>query len=238
MATTDNAVPVIRSRAPFYTVMAALAGATVFVGFAQTFYLRWMFDLPMLSPLFFAHGIAFTSWFLLFGVQTSLVAAQRTDIHRKLGIAGALLAFVMVVLGSWVGIYAARTGFSPEPKTVSPLAFLIKPLGDMAVFAALVGAAVCFRKQPAIHKRLMLLATISILTPAVSRWPIVGASFAMQSLFDFAFFAACIGYDFTQMRRVHPVFLWGSLLIIISLPLRFLFSETDTWLAFARWVTS
>jgi hypothetical protein len=238
MATTDNVVHAVRSGARFYTVMAALAGATVFIGFAQTFYLRWMFELPALSPLFVAHGIVFTSWFLLFGVQATLVAAHRTDIHHRLGIAGALLAVVMVILGSWVGISAARTGFSPQPGEVSPLAFLIKPLGDMAVFAGLVGAALYFRRQPATHKRLMLLATISILTPAVGRWPMIASNFPMQVVFDFWFYIACIGYDFMRMKRVHPVFLWGSLFIIVSLPLRFSLAETDAWLAFARWVTS
>ena len=238
MATIDSALPVVRSRGRFYTGMAVLAGATVFVGFAQTFYLRWMFDLPALNPLFIAHGVVFTGWFLLFGVQTVLVSAHRTDLHRKLGLVAASLAALVVVFGCWVGIYAARTGFSPQPGTLDPLAFLVKPLGDMAVFAAFVTGGVCFRKQPAIHKRLMLLATISILTPAVSRWPMVGGSFALQSAFDLAFFAACIGYDFARAKRVHPVFLWGSLFIIVSLPQRFLFAGTETWLAFARWVTS
>src|SRR5262245_23628902 len=81
-----------RFRAGFYVGMAAFAAATVFYGFASTFYLRWMFDLPPLNLLLLSHGVVFTSWFLLFGVQTMLVAAHRTDVHRRLGIAGALLA--------------------------------------------------------------------------------------------------------------------------------------------------
>lgn len=81
----DSAVPAVRYGTRFYVIMAAVAVASVFVGFARTFYLGWMFDAPTLTPLLFAHGIVFTSWFLLFGAQTTLVAAHRTDIHRRLG---------------------------------------------------------------------------------------------------------------------------------------------------------
>src|SRR5258706_4006631 len=117
-------------------------------------------------------------------------SSWRCDIHRRLGIVGGLLAVLVIILGSMTGVYAARRGFSPAPETVPPLAFLIKPLGDMVLFAGLVGAGLYFRRRAATHKRLMLLATISILSPALARWPIFEGNGLLGESFIIAFLLA------------------------------------------------
>jgi phosphatidylserine synthase len=76
----------------FFTGMAIAAALTVFVGFAPTYYVRGLSEAHPLSPLVHLHGIVSTAWILLFLSQTSLVAARRTDLHRRLGIAGVVLA--------------------------------------------------------------------------------------------------------------------------------------------------
>ena len=101
--------------------------------------------------------------------QTALVAGGRRDIHRRLGVAGAVLAAAMVVVGTILAIWNAREGRAPPG--VPPLPFLIIPLFDMLVFAPLVAAAVWYRRRPETHKRLMLLATLSLLAAAVARLP-------------------------------------------------------------------
>jgi hypothetical protein len=42
-----------------------------------------------------------------------------------------------------------------------------------------------------------------------------------------------VGFDTIKNRRLHPAFLWGTLLIIASQPLRLMLSGTDIWLRFA-----
>lgn len=42
--------------------------------------------------LLHAHGFVMTAWFLLFGAQTWLVEAHRIDLHRRLGVLGAILS--------------------------------------------------------------------------------------------------------------------------------------------------
>ena len=79
----------------------------------------------------------------------------------RLGIAGGVLASLMIVIGTVTALVRAN-GPSPVPG-VNPLSFLTIPLGDMLVFAILVGAAFYFRRRADVHKRLMLLATIGIL---------------------------------------------------------------------------
>jgi len=83
----------------FFSTMALLMLATVFLGFAHTYYLAGVFQAPLPSVIIHVHGAAFSCWILLLITQTSLVSAGRVDIHRRLGIAGFLLACVMVILG-------------------------------------------------------------------------------------------------------------------------------------------
>lgn len=82
----------------FYTCMAAAFAVTVFAGFARTYYLRPFFDPKPLVTILHLHGLVFTSWVVLLVVQTALVAKRRTDVHRRLGVAGAALAALMVVV--------------------------------------------------------------------------------------------------------------------------------------------
>lgn len=220
----------------FYRTMAAAAAITVFAGFAPTYFLRSFSARPALAPLLHIHGLIFTSWIILFVVQVSLVAARRVSIHRRLGLVGGVLAVLMVVVGLFAAIASAKRGFTP-PGGPPPLVFLIIPLGDLVVFSGLVSTALYFRRRPEIHRRLMLLTTLALLTPAIARIsfmpPNVLAFLATTDLFVLA----CLIYDRTTRGRLHPAFLWGGLAIIISQPLRFLIGGTSLWLAFAAWLT-
>jgi hypothetical protein len=222
----------------FYTGMAVAVVFTVFAGFARTYYMKSYFGAPPLIPLLHLHGVVFTSWIVLFLTQNILVAAHRTDIHRRLGIFGAVVAVLMVVVGALTAIIRAKQAAAPMTDT-SPLAFLVIPLGDILVFSCLVGAGFYFRRRADVHKRLMLLATISILAAAVARLPFAflqagpPAFFALTDLF----ILACLLYDLFTRRRVHRATLWGGLLIIASQPLRLMIAGTHAWIAFATWLT-
>src|SRR6185295_2421075 len=89
-----------RSDSVFFPLMAIAMALVVFVGFAPTYYLREQFNGPPLNLLRMIHGAAFTGWIALLVTQTGLIAANRRDVHRKLGVAGAGLAVLMVILGT------------------------------------------------------------------------------------------------------------------------------------------
>src|SRR2546422_9158198 len=154
----------------FYIGMVVAIVITVFAGFSRTFYLRPYFQTQTLIPLLILHGVVFSSWIVLLLAQTTLVASKRTRTHMRLGIAGGVLASLMIVIGTVTAIIRAK-GPSPIPG-VNPLSFLTIPLGDMFVFAILVGSAFYFRRRVDAHKRLMLLATIALLPAAVAGFPI------------------------------------------------------------------
>ena len=224
----------------FYTGMAVAFFITVFAGFARTYYLRPYFDSRALTPLLHLHGVVFSSWLLLLLVQTMLVAGNRTRVHRRLGIAGGMIATAMVLIGTFTAIVRAKVVEVP-PGTPSPLAFLAIPLGDMLVFSALVGAGFYFRRRVDVHKRLMILATIAILPAATARLPMTfilqAGPLAFFGLADL-FIAACALYDWAARGRIHPATVWGGLLVIVSQPLRLVVGSTPAWIAFATWLTS
>jgi hypothetical protein len=223
----------------FYISMSIAAVITVFAGFAPTYYLRPYFNTAPLMPLLHLHGVVFTSWLVLFLIQTTLVAAHRTDIHRRLGILGGVIAALMIVIGATTAVIRANQGATPVPG-VSPLSFLVVPLGDMLVFGILVGAGFYYRRRADVHKRLMLLATVSILAAAIARLPFAIMQAGPPAFFGFTdlFVLACVIYDLITLKRVHRTTALASLLIIASQPLRLMLAGTQTWLTFAGWLTN
>jgi len=238
MAASMPAPLVRRRRFRFYNGMSLLIAAIVFAGFYRTFYLSPWLHGAVLSPLRIVHGVAFSAWIVLFVSQTTLVAAGRTDIHRRLGVAGAVLAVVMVVLGTVLAIENAREGRAPPG--IPPRVFLIIPLFDMLVFAPLVAAAVWYRSRPETHKRLMLLATLTLLAAAVARLPTALAAAGPLFYFGVVDLLILTGvlYDFVTRRKVHPVYVWGGLAILASQVIRIALSGTAAWLTVATWLTS
>lgn len=227
----------------FYSGMALLMLAIVFVGFAPTFYLRGLFGAPVsvtggtvLTPLVQAHGALFTAWVLLFVAQTSLIASRQVALHRRLGVAGVVLAASMVGVGLMTAFAAAKRGSAPPG--LEPLVFLVVPVFDIVLFAGFVTAAVLRRREKEAHKRLMLLAYISMIPAGVARWPGVLA-LGVLGLFGLSFALALVAaaYDLWSRGRVSSVYWWGIAVLFLSIPIRLAVSATPQWLAFAAWVT-
>jgi len=222
----------------FYVFATVLIAAIIFAGFSRTFYLNSYFAKLHLPPVLLVHGLVFTSWIVLLIVQTSLVAADRTDIHRRLGVLGGFLAALMIVVGVLAAIYSGRRGFT-VPNGPPPLVFLAVPIFDLIVFSSLVAAGLYYRNRPDLHKRLMLLSTLGILGPGVARLPIAWISaHGLPAIFGIqdGVLLACIGYDTVVHRCLHRAFLWGGLWIILSLPLRLAVAGTSAWASFAHWL--
>jgi hypothetical protein len=226
----------------FFTGMSVAFMMTVLVGFARTYYLRPYFFSNSVPPLLSLHGVVFTLWPVFFVIQTVLVASNRTRVHRRLGIVGALLVVSMVVVGTVTAVVRAKQNAVSLGST-APLAGLVMPLGDMVVFPILIGTALYFRNKIYAHKRLMLLATVSILAPAIIRLPFAFIQAGIQAgplvffgLTDL-FIVACVVYDLVERARVHRATLFGGLLIVGSQLVRVMLLSTSIWLKFATWLT-
>jgi hypothetical protein len=216
----------------FFLGMSVAAAVVVLVGFAPTYYLRPRYGAESLPLLLHVHGALFTAWITLAVVQTALIAAQRRSWHRALGVAGAVLAALVTAAGTMAGIVTARReaslGFEDAAR-----AFLTIPLFSMAVFSGLVCAAIRARFNPQTHKRLMLLATISILDAPIARWPGAPGALGVALLVDL-FVVIVIVYDVGTIRRIPYASLWGGAAIFVNQALRDVIGRTDAWAALAR----
>ncbi len=237
MTVQPRIITVRRRERLFYIGMAIIILVTVFAGFSRSYFLKAHYGTPELSLLLHVHGLVFTSWILLFLAQTTLVAARRTDIHRRLGVLGGVLAVLIVVVGTATAIIRVKQGATVPG--VPPLNFLAVPLFDMVVFAILVGAAFHYRHRADVHKRLMTLATIALLPAPIARLPLAILQNGLPAIFGLAdlFLLVCLLYDLITRRRIHPATAWGGLVILVSQPLRLVISGTPTWTALASWLT-
>jgi len=231
---TTPRVPARVNDRRLYILAAILFPLIVLAGFARTYYLKPFFNTPDLpGRIVHLHGIVMSAWVLLFITQVSLVAKRRTRVHQRLGYLGGVLAALVVIVGVLTALYAAARGASGGPPA---LAFLVIPLGDMLIFAILIGLALYFRRNLPVHKRLMLLAAINLLPPAIARIPfsfiINGGPLAFFALTDVCLLA-CVAFDTFKHRRLHPVFLWGIIFLIALQPLRIIVGGANVWLRFA-----
>jgi FtsH-binding integral membrane protein len=230
-------VPGCRFDLLFFSSMSLLMLATVFVGFAATYYLAGILRAPLPSLIIHLHGAAFSCWILLLVTQTSLASAGRVDIHRRLGIAGFLLACLMVILG----VLAATDSLvrNANPAGRDPKFFYIIPLTDMLIFATLIFFAFRARSNPPAHKRLIFVGTVALMIAAIARWPFLGQRNPITAaLLSYVFLLLLVSYDLWSTRRIHRATIWASAFLIFVQQIRIPIGKTAAWHAFATWVQS
>ena len=116
---------------------------------------------------------------------------------------------------------------------------LLAPLTDMIVFPLFFGAAVLYRHRPEIHKRLMLVATTTLLVAAALRMSFLGEPLPrpMRLLIWFSPIILGMAYDLIARRSIHPVYIIG-LGALYLLSMRGALVDTDAWLAISGWLAT
>lgn len=243
--------PIARER-QFYLWLAWACLAVAFLGFAPTYWTR----LPSFSaaPIIHIHGWLFSAWALFFVGQSWLVARGNVTRHRAMGLLGISLATAMCI----IGVLAALRGMAQADEFGAALAgreFSVIPLTAIVFFGAVVALAIAKIDKPDTHKRLMFLATVSILQAAAARWFFVflgppearglspaetppgpvAVSIAPGLLVDVLIVAAMI-YDWRTRGKVHPVYLIGGGAMLFLQLIRVPLSTTSAWHAIANWV--
>ena len=101
----------------------------------------------------------------------------------RIGVAGAVLAGAMVILGSATAILSTRN----NPESYQPFGgarfFLAIMLGEMLVFGTLVAIAVIYRRRAEIHRPMMLLASLMIVSGSLGRCPYIANLAVMPPLY-------------------------------------------------------
>ena len=205
----------------FFSAMASVSAVTILAGFSSTYVPKLVAGVPALPWIIHLHAVVFTSWLAFYVTQTTLVLTGRTAVHRRLGVAGVVLAALMLIVGSATAITVTRLGDRGIPGVEFPdvEGFLLLNLAAVGVFAILVAAGWYFRRNAQAHKRLMLMATASgLVGPGVSRLPFASGKPPVIGLMVLAFLFAGPIYDLVTRRRVHQAYLWSVPLALLAIP--------------------
>jgi hypothetical protein len=128
------------------------------------------------------------------------------------------------------------------------MAFAIVPLAGIAFFAVTVAIAIAKAQRPEIHRRLMLLASISILDAPIARWfltflappgppapPPVAADIG-PTVVTWVLLGVAIFYDWRRTGRPHRVYLIGGAALVALKLVQIPLSTTATWHSLAAWL--
>jgi hypothetical protein len=199
---------------------------------------------PM-TLLLAVHGILFFLWLLLFLLQTTLIAARRADLHRRMGIVAIVLLVVLVPLSYMVTVQMVRRGFDLSGDQISrtaPDAIFGSIFNFFAVieFPLLAGAALAYRRRKEIHMRLMLFANIALMGPPITHFL---GHFGLLTPFTVlaglaAFFLSAVAGDYLSTRRVHPLTATLAILLFLLQPIQGIVGSTIAWHHFAAWLAS
>jgi uncharacterized membrane protein YozB (DUF420 family) len=235
----------------FYVGLAGACLAVALIGFAPTYWVPLFRGSLNVPPISHVHAVVFYGWTLLFLVQTWAAASRKINRHRELGVFGVALATTMCFVGMAAAITSLKQstadGFGPAVR-----AFTILPVSGIVFFAALFTIALLKVRDRETHKRLMLVATVSLLQAAVGRWfliflapvatgggpispPPVAVTVLPGLVSDLLIVAAMV-HDRRTTGRVHSVY-WiaGGALVALQV-LRIPLSRATVWTQIADWL--
>jgi hypothetical protein len=222
----------------YFRVMAGLLLGVVLVGFAPTFHLKAFFDTPALPLHLHAHGVLLIAWFVLFLTQSVLVASGRMYMHRRLGLAsiGLATALVPVTVATTIRAAVAWLGALSQDDAAAIERWIFAVTGNfvlIGLFLVFFTLAICLRRRPDWHKRLMLLASLSLVAPAVDRLGRV--AFAIEPVSSpfipvvmVTLLLSLIAHDVLVRRRPHWGSVSGVVTFLAAIQLGTRFSQSDT----------
>ena len=221
--------PELRSRRPediFFTTAAVLMLGIIVAGFAPSYFLRGAVFAQLPSLLVHLHGAVFSSWIILFVIQSSLVSAGNLRLHRRLGTLGGILAALMVILGVLAPFGTLRR-HAILPSFFTPASFLIGNIIGILYFGLFVAFALWKRNDRVLHKRTMFAANAMLLSPALFRmtiYPFMLHHIALVGLIPLGFIAALLLFDLARLRKP---FVLTRKAVLATLILGFLFWVID-----------
>jgi hypothetical protein len=218
----------VRRGEPFFLAMGLVLLAIVIGGFLPTALSR-PGGIVSMPPLLHLHGAVFVSWFVIFCAQARLAGSGNFALHMRLGKISVLVAAAMLILGYLVirGAYA-----NPDWSIagMSGAASVMFPFTDLVNFTIAYSLAFANRRNPVAHKRLMLLAGILIIDPAVARLVVtIGAAAPWIIIVELALIATLFVYDLVTRGRPSWTSSLGLGLFVMALAAKLALSQQPGW---------
>jgi hypothetical protein len=241
-ATADGSVQT-GSRDRFFLTMSGLLLLILLAGFSRTLYLRLFFEVPPVPTYLHVHGATVTAWFVWLIVQASLVNVNRIDVHRRIGMLGVVIGAAVVPAGLMATLqFVPRLPEMGLPFEQAPwfITWIVWANFHMLLgFVGFLATALLLRRRSDIHKRLMLLATISLMPPPLARIAQnLGWMLERETIFVtvtwLLLFVPILIYDLATVKRIHPATAIGGLCFLLVVFGPVLIAGTDFAQNFVR----
>ena len=180
------------------------------------------------------------SWTLFLLTQSILIRRKNLKLHRKIGWAGPWLAIAVAVSTVATGVYVLRRDVAAGGGHVAVSSFL-GTLFTSIIFTALVTAGIVYRKQPEIHKRLMLLAMISVSWAAFGRFrhyfpPFEQSLLVFQGIIPLSMILVAMLWEKFTKGRIHAVYFFVGLPLVFESLAEIYFFDSNWWQAVSGWI--
>ncbi len=211
----------------------------VLAGYFKSYYFIAFFPdaRPIANTLVHAHGLVMSAWVLYFVAQVALIRSKNVKLHMSMGLAGIVLAVIVIVVGMATA-YDAQLVRGAAPPGENPHSFFIFPVSDMSLFVLFFAGAIYFRKRAAEHKSLMLLTAINFLPAALFRIPVPPPEYTVPWAFGIPAILAVtlLAWHSVKHGRINKVFAGGVAVLLFALPLRPIIGGSQVWLAIVGWL--
>jgi hypothetical protein len=225
----------------FYLLMAWIGALIAAIGFSRRYFMplaAGTFQAPAIVHL---HGAITLTWVAFLILQTTLVATGRTAFHRSIGMAGIALGTLVVFTAMEVAVLQlARELKEGGP---SPREFAATLLSLPLMVTGLLGSGIANVNRPDVHKRLIMLASFVVLTPALARIiQLIDSSLSRLTRNDLAGLASdvlvlvAIVHDTKMRGRPHPAYLIGGACIVLVQIATLSLRNTTEWIGFTNWL--
>lgn len=217
-----------------YGPLAVAIASIILLGFVPSYWWPIVLGPESVRPFVHLHAALFFGWAGLFALQSVLVSAGRTPLHRKVGVLSAAWAAVTILVSFRLALETIARDLDLVDGTRGAVLTLI-PLTQVSMFTAFVALGLAKLRTPEVHKRFMTLAALVAVTPAVGRIGIamLGADSPVLPVFALststALLVGVVWHDTRRSRRLHPVFLYGALAVVLVRVARVPFSTSDAW---------
>ena len=168
----------------FYAAAGAIFLVLIVLGFQQYIFHGKHVDgspiAPVMLAIVVAHSSAIFLWFVGFFVQALLISTHNRRVHMTLGWGVVGIAALIVVTGPLVATRSLQVDPSQVVFDWPSRQFLLVMYTEIALFAAFVTIGVLNRKRPRIHRPMMLMASLAIVSGATARIAQVGSIFGVH----------------------------------------------------------
>ena len=227
------------TKTPSFSLFASAALVTALFGFWFTYW-NPLFAGEIFPAVLHLHAALWFGWFVLLVAQTLLIQISKPLIHKRVGIAVVFYTAVLIVLSFVIAMETIARDAHLIAGSIESVPTII-PLTQILMFTALFVLAVIRRNQSDVHKRLIVLAALVAVTPAVARIsigllgePNVPLIFTVS---NFLILIVAV-VDWRATRRVHPVFLWGGVAIFLVRIFRAPLAMSPAWESIARGIAA